>query len=390
MTTPPGPPRVLFLDSAPFCGGAQESLLSLLTALHGQNQAAILLTADRSPNGLGERAQAAGINTAVITARHWRKSLSGLRQFWVDGRAAAPFLLQAMHEFQPDLIHCNGIRAALLYRLAMPGGSRRLPVVIHDRDLRLPFGTRAWLARSLTPHVAAISSTVASHWQRCLPPRQIHVVPNGFPLPDIMATAPAALPFAPGAAAGNAAGPGMTSVILPADFVPWKRHELFLRTMAQARQQQMPLRAILRGRVRDSDGSRLLDRLRQQAAALGLTPDVLSFVTGPGPALPWIAAADIVFAGARHEPFGRTIVEALALGKPVVATPTAGAPEIIADCPAITVAMDDPTALADALAAWLDPERRRQCAAAARARAECFSLSRHVAGIQAIHARCLE
>ncbi|HQC52380.1 MAG TPA: glycosyltransferase, partial [Lentisphaeria bacterium] len=102
------------------------------------------------------------------------------------------------------------------------------------------------------------------------------------------------------------------------------------------------------------------------------------------------AAADIMFACARHEPFGRTIVEALALGKPIVATPTAGAPEIIADCPAITIAGDDHAALAKALAAWLSPERRQQCAAAARARAECFSMTRHVTGIQAVHAQCLE
>ncbi|NLF60517.1 MAG: glycosyltransferase family 4 protein [Lentisphaerae bacterium] len=377
------PPRVLFLDCAPFCGGAQESLLSLLTALRSQDQPMLLLTADSCPNGLGERAQAAGINTTAITTRHWRKSLSGLWQFWVDHRVAAPLLQQAATDFQPDLVHCNGIRAALLYRMAMPEASRRLPVVIHDRDLRLPLGVRAWLARSLSPHVVAISSTVGRLWQRCLPPRQIHVVPNGFPLAHIQATTPAALPFASNDA-------GMTSVILPADFVTWKRHDLFLRTVALARQQKMPLRAILRGRIRDAASHRLLERLRQQAAALGLNSDVLAFITDPGPALPWIAAADIMFACARHEPFGRTIVEALALGKPIVATPTAGAPEIIADCPAITIAGDDHAALAKALAAWLSPERRQQCAAAARARAECFSMTRHVTGIQAVHAQCLE
>ncbi len=377
------PPRVLFLDCAPFSGGAQESLLSLLTALHSQGQPMLLLTADSSPNGLGERTQAAGISTTGITVRHWRKSLSGLRQFWVDHRSVTPLLQQATAEFRPDLVHCNGIRAALLYSMAMSEASQRLPVVIHDRDLRLPFGVRTWLARSLSPHIVATSSTVGRLWQRSLPPRQIHVVPNGFLLAHIQATTPAALPFATNDA-------GMPSVILPADFVSWKRHDLFLRTVALAQRQKMPLRAILRGRVRDAAGSRLLKRLRRQAAALGLAPDVLAFVTDPGPALPWIAAADIVFASAVHEPFGRTIIEALALGKPIVATPTAGAPEIMADCPAITIAEDDHAALAKALAAWLSPERRQQYAAAARARAECFSMSRHVAGIQTVHAQCLE
>ena len=156
------PPRVLFLDCAPFCGGAQESLLSLLTALRSQDQPMLLLTADSCPNGLGERAQAAGINTTAITTRHWRKSLSGLWQFWVDHRVAAPLLQQAATDFQPDLVHCNGIRAAL--PLAMPEASRRLPVVIHDRDTPPLRRQAGW--REAVPHVVAISPRPSGRlWQ---------------------------------------------------------------------------------------------------------------------------------------------------------------------------------------------------------------------------------
>jgi glycosyltransferase involved in cell wall biosynthesis len=378
------PYRVLYLDCAPFGGGAQESLLSLLTALHSQGQDMVLVTADSTPGGLRERAESWGIRVVPITARHWRHSPVGLWQWLADGRAVAPLLRRALDDFRPELIHLNGLRAGLLYRVAASGGGRTSPIVLHDRDLRVPFGVRGWLARGLTPHVVAISSTVARGWGKRLPEHRIHIVPNGFSWSEISGVCPAALPFSP-LAAGSA-----TTVILPADFVVWKRHWFFLRAFALARQANPSLRAVLRGRVRDEAGSVLLARLRRQAVALGLTAEQVAFVTGPGPALPWMAAADMVCACAGQEPFGRTLVEALALGKPVVATPTAGAPEILRGCPAITVVADNPGAFADGLNAWGALERRREGMAAAKAHAEKFSLSRHVAGIQAVYTQCLE
>lgn len=67
------------------------------------------------------------------------------------------------------------------------------------------------------------------------------------------------------------------------------------------------------------------------------------------PVEPWMAACDVVLAPAVNEGFGRSLVEALAVGTPVVAASSGGHREIIRDGESgLLVPPDDVTALADA------------------------------------------
>ena len=70
---------------------------------------------------------------------------------------------------------------------------------------------------------------------------------------------------------------------------------------------------------------------------------------------PYVRSADVVLVPSRIEPFGLVAVEALMLGRPVVASDVGGLPEIISD--GVTgrlVPPDDPGAVADAVAGLLD------------------------------------
>lgn len=63
-----------------------------------------------------------------------------------------------------------------------------------------------------------------------------------------------------------------------------------------------------------------------------------------------IRAADIFVCPSRHEPFGNVIAEAMACGKPIVATATNGARQLIQDgSNGLLVPIDDDTALANAI-----------------------------------------
>ena len=66
---------------------------------------------------------------------------------------------------------------------------------------------------------------------------------------------------------------------------------------------------------------------------------------------PWIDNADLVIVPSRHkEPFGIVVLEALARGKPVVASKTGGIPEIINDGQnGILVPPGDENALSEAI-----------------------------------------
>ena len=92
--------------------------------------------------------------------------------------------------------------------------------------------------------------------------------------------------------------------------------------------------------------------------------------------VPYIAAADVVAAPSRNEGMGRVLVEALALGVPVVATRVGGIPSVLdGGRYGVLVPPDDPAALADALIELLsDPVRRAELGQAGRARAEEFTV----------------
>lgn len=89
------------------------------------------------------------------------------------------------------------------------------------------------------------------------------------------------------------------------------------------------------------------------------------------------------------EPFGMVIIEAMALGRPVIATRLGGPMEIIDDgLDGLLIRANDPRALAEAIYALIsDPERRRQMAEAARRKVETrFTLDRFARDVEQVYA----
>ena len=102
----------------------------------------------------------------------------------------------------------------------------------------------------------------------------------------------------------------------------------------------------------------------------------------------WMQAMDVIVHASDHEPFGIVVIEAMALGKPVVAGNTAGPTEIITDgVHGLLTPYGDAPALAAAILRYLDePEYARQTGAAARQRAQEFSTRRYAENcVAALH-----
>jgi glycosyltransferase involved in cell wall biosynthesis len=90
----------------------------------------------------------------------------------------------------------------------------------------------------------------------------------------------------------------------------------------------------------------------------------------------------------RGEHFGRVLIEAMAMGKPVVATDGGGVPEIVRHGETgLQVPSSQPASLAQAILTLLDdPAYAISLGAAGRARVEReFSLSRHVAEVERLY-----
>jgi glycosyltransferase involved in cell wall biosynthesis len=122
--------------------------------------------------------------------------------------------------------------------------------------------------------------------------------------------------------------------------------------------------------------------LLRQTTALGLDRHV-TFAGLRSDAADWMQAMDIIVHASDREPFGIVVIEAMALGKPVIAGAEGGPREIITHgVNGLLVRYGDSVALAAALRRYLDdPEFASRVGVAARARAAQFSASQFASNV---------
>ena len=137
--------------------------------------------------------------------------------------------------------------------------------------------------------------------------------------------------------------------------------------------------------------SRLFERLRASGRA-GLIGYITAGDPTPEATPDLVAALDILVMSSYTESFPNAILEAMAMGKPVVATNVGGIPELIEEGQTgFLVPPRDPKAIADrVLSLCRDSARRLQMGRAARARVESnFTVQAVTARLEGIYARSL-
>lgn len=152
----------------------------------------------------------------------------------------------------------------------------------------------------------------------------------------------------------------------------WKGVHVFIAAIARVRSVRHDVRAVVVGGAHETEPA-YAEALRAQADALGLA-GVVSFAGFQSNVADWMQAMDVVVHASDREPFGIVVVEAMALGKPVVAGAEGGPAEILANGETGTlVRHGDDKSLADAILRYLDDHVfAARVGAAARARAAAF------------------
>ncbi|MDP5017564.1 glycosyltransferase family 4 protein [Anabaena sp. UHCC 0187] len=157
----------------------------------------------------------------------------------------------------------------------------------------------------------------------------------------------------------------------------WKGMHVLIEAMPQVLQKYPDAHCVVVGGKHDFEPD-YEELLNKQITDLELTDRVI--MAGLQRNVPeWVQAMDIFVHASDKEPFGIVIIEAMALGKPVIAGNAGGPTEIITDgVDGLLTAYDDANALTQAILRYLDDQEFAQSAGiAARQRALQFSTQRY-------------
>ena len=181
-------------------------------------------------------------------------------------------------------------------------------------------------------------------------------------------------------------------VAMLAHLVPSKRHDVFMRAAARVLERRPDARfAIFGGRFPTDDMQAYAQSVDDLAGRLGLEP-VLALRELGHDRFAVLSETDVIAMPIEHEGSSNAILEAMALGKPVVAVRSGSNAELVVDGVTGTlVEPDDPPQLAGAILELLgDAERRRAFGVAARARVERdFDIRRCARRYEALYAEVL-
>jgi glycosyltransferase involved in cell wall biosynthesis len=378
--------RVQFISPAAQLGGAERCLLDCIAALREKNphwQIGLLALARGQ---LLEQAAALGAIVQVFEpptelaqigeSGSTSPALGSLYNILSSVPQAVRFLGRlrtAIADARPDVIHSNGMKAHLLASLLTP---RRTRLVIHLHDF---IGARR-ASRHLLPQLARLrrravfianSHAVAEDFARLAPEADVRTVYNLIDTDY----------FCPGVAepgwladCADLEPPKETATTfgLVATYARWKGHGLFIEAagLLQAAYPGVPFRFyVVGGPIYATLGSQVqASELREQArtaqiaSSFGLVPfqDHVPRV--------YRSLDVVVHASTQPEPFGRTIVEAMACGRSVIVSRAGGAAELFRDEEnALGYQPGNAVALAETMARALDSDKRSRLGRCARA-----------------------
>ena len=345
---------LVVMPSGELRGGAEVALLHALASPAGVEWHVALLEA----GSLEHRIRAMGVGVTVLPAGRLRHATTTARCIRALARLAKHLEASAVLGWMTKA-HLYGGPAAWLAGVPAVRFQQGLPENgwIDRLARRLPTAGVLGCSR----YVADAEARAGSH-----APRAVH------PGVDPSRYDPAQLPT-PAAARRRLGLPGDGPLVgIVARLQRWKGVHVLVEAMPQVLGRHPSARCVIVGGRHDLEPE-YEPFLREQIEQLGLADRVL--MVGSQPNVPeWMTAMDVVVHASDCEPFGLVVIEAMALGRPTIATVPGGPAEIIT--PGVDgqlVPHGDAAALAAAIDRYLsDPAYAAACGSAARTAAGRF------------------
>jgi glycosyltransferase involved in cell wall biosynthesis len=342
------PVSVLLAESGRAMGGTERVVWELATRLPRERfDVTVWLPEAAGVDELAASLAARGVKVDRVAEVESRWDWKGMFQTWRRLKRLSPALLHLHHvwpasdRYLPSLAEAAGVPRLVL--------TEHIVGQPHSPGQKLLKRRELARADAVTAVCGAVAESLVHDYG--VPRDRVRVVPNGADLPDEAAEQPAARRMR--AALGASAIRPLW--VCAARLEEQKGHALLLEALAELRRRGLDFVVALAG-----EGSQR-ESLERRVAGLGLSDCVrfLGMVEEIGPLL---AAADGVVMPSRWEGLPLTLLEALARGRPVVASAVGGIPEVIEDrISGRLVPPGDVAALTEALE-WL--HRRADLAAA--------------------------
>ena len=385
--------RVLFVNHTSTVGGAEQGLLRLVDGLKATHAVAV---ACPERGGLPELVEAAGVErfgTPAFEASlrlHPVQTPLGLARLG----AASVALRRLIRRFGADVVHANTPRAGLMCTASARLGGP--PLVAHLRDdlplNRVGRAVRFVLVNSASG-VVAVSEYTARRFNDGLVRPVASTVYNSIDLGRFDPERVSAAPLRDELDLSSDA----RLVAQVAQITPWKGQDTAIRTLAALRRGGLDVHLLIVGAVTfggrsvSYDNHAYLRSLHALVDQLDVRPAV--HFLGARDDVPGILkAVELSLLPSVNEPFGRAIVESMAVGTPPLVSDLGSGPELVDDgVTGRVLAPDHPELWAGAARELLDePAAVAQMGTRARERALDFSDEAQVRGVVAVYERVLQ
>jgi glycosyltransferase involved in cell wall biosynthesis len=394
-------PRLLYVDFAPEPGGSIQSLLLLLRHLDRDRFDPLVLLSPAVAQlpaivelGLpvfgydagqgtaiprrGAREGGGGAGTQKGRLRQW---VSIARRLWLRTRQTAGFIAHLIDQHQVDLVHLNDA-LPLAEAGILAAWRRHRPSLVTVRSFT-PLDPFHRLISPL-PALGIVTSAAlgADQIRQGARFRRQIILANAIDLAPY-----AAPPDRSGVRAELGLPPGARLAAVVGRLMRRKGIDTFIRALAQAAAEFPDLHGLIVGQP-DFLEPEIESELRGLAEEMGAAGRL--HFTGYREDIPrLLLAADLLcFVPAQPEPFGRTVIEAMAAGLPVITAATGALPDLVSEGKTgLLVPPADPAALAAALRRLLAaPGLAAEMGQAGRSRAsERFGIEQQAAALAAIY-----
>ncbi|MCX5725374.1 MAG: glycosyltransferase family 4 protein [Nitrospirae bacterium] len=304
--------RILYVHGIGAIGGAERDLLALLKSLDRDKWEPYVVCPGTGP--LLDQLQVLAVPTHGLTLPPWRKFLSFFQR-----RSAVRRLRDLVTHLDPAMIHVNDIWWVPHTLRAVRYNPASVPIVAHVRQEIEPAKVRRYGLDRVDAVVAISRQVEQSLIVGGVSANRVRTLYSGI---DFSGTQPQTDGQVIRQRAGIPSGAILLGTV--ANLFPRKGYEVMLRALPAIIHAVPTAHYMIVG----SDENHYADRLMKLAQELKFAEHV--HMVGCQDAVhPFLASLDLYVHPALMEGFGIAVVEAMAMGKAVVATTTGGLPEVV-------------------------------------------------------------